>query len=97
MQSEPLPYRTLYKNDINKMYADELKKNFKTLPIELKIEFQKFTQNLMKEEYISRFCLLDAIRDFYKYFYDLCDTNYVWIKFTDNAWNYMYNEKGYTQ
>ena len=87
MQAEPslLPYRTVFKDELNKMYAVEIKKNFKLLPFELRLEFQKFTQNLMREEYISRFCFLEATRDFYKYFHYLCDATYMWIKFTEGG------------
>ena len=87
MQKEPslLPYRTVFKDEFNKTYAYEIKKSFKLLPFELRVEFQKFTHNLMREEYISRFCLLEATRDFYKYFHDLCDGTYTWIKFTEGG------------
>ena len=70
------------------MYANVLKTNFQDLPPALQTEFQKFTQNLMQEEHISRDLLLNAINDFYKVNFHLCDTTYKWTSFTDNAWNY---------
>ena len=83
-----MEYRTPVKDIFNKMYADELKKTFSTLPTELQKEFEKFTENLMTDEYISRFKLLDATDAFYKKNFRLCDTSYKWVNFTDNAFNY---------
>ena len=83
-----LPYRTILKDIFNKMYADELKKTFQNLPSGLQSEFEKFTQNLMQEEYISRNHLLDAIDHFKKVNFSLCNATYNWSRFSDNAWNY---------
>jgi hypothetical protein len=83
-----LPYRTINKDIYNKMYADVLKKNFQNLTSHIQVDFEKFTQNLMEEEYISRNHLLDAIDDFYKINFRLCDADYNWSRYTDNAFNY---------
>ena len=91
-QAEPeqaaLPYRTILKDIFNKKYAVELKKTFQNLPSGLQSDFEKFTQNLMQEEYISRNNLLDAIDHFKKVNFVLCNATYNWVKFSDNAWNY---------
>jgi hypothetical protein len=82
-----LPYRTILKDVFNKMYADSLKKTFQYLPSNIQTDFEKFTQNLMQEEYISRNSLLDAIRDFNKTNISVYG-NRNWSNFSDNAWNY---------
>jgi hypothetical protein len=87
-QALKLPYRTVLNDKFNKLYADGIKKTFILLPLNLQIEFEKFTENLMQEEYIARGLLLDAINCFYRHFYALCDASYMWTKFSDNAWNY---------
>jgi len=94
-QAQAAKYRTNLKDKFNKLYADGIKKTFILLPIELQEEFEKFTENLMQEEYISRGLLLDAINCFYQHFHDLCDANYMWIKFSDNAWNYRPHQATY--
>jgi hypothetical protein len=83
-----LPYRTILKDIFNKKYADELKKTFQYLPSGIQSDFEKFTQNLMQEEYISRNHLLDAIDHFKKVNFTLCNSTYNWSRFSDNAWNY---------
>lgn len=83
-----LPYRSSIKDDSDKNYATQLRKNFYNLELEIQSEFDKFTQNLMQENYISRNCLLDAIDDFYRIHFELCSGSMAWCRFTDNAFNY---------
>ena len=83
-----LPYRTLEADNSDKKYADQLRKNFNNLELEIQSEFDKFTQNLMEEEYISRNCLLDATDAFYRIHYELCRRSMAWCRFTENAFNY---------
>ena len=72
----------------DKKYTDELKTTFNELPPHLKSEFQSFTENLMDDEYISSFKLLDAIRDFNIKKKDFCSGSYHWKTFDDKAFNY---------
>jgi hypothetical protein len=83
-----LPYRSSLKDDSDQKYATQLRKNFYNLELETLNEFDKFTQNLMQEEYISRNCLLDAINDFYRIHFEICSGSMAWCRFTDNAFNY---------
>jgi len=92
MNSEPttvvIPYRSLRTDNSDKKYADQLRKDFEALSFKLRSEFDKFTKNLMKEEYISRNCLLDATDDFYNIHFELCSGSMAWCIFTNNAFNY---------
>jgi hypothetical protein len=82
-----LPYHTTVKNNFNQMYADTLRMSYRTIPADLRVEFDHFTHNLMTEKYINRSLLLEATGCFYTYFPDLCDATYTWRMFTENAWN----------
>jgi hypothetical protein len=81
------PYRTLMPDIFNKLYADCVKKSFETLAPAIKTEFEKFTENVIQEEYISRHCFLNALDDFYKINFRLCDSDYKWTRVYDIAWN----------
>jgi hypothetical protein len=83
-----LPYRSLQKDNSDKKYAEQLKRNFYNLSDDIRMEFQKFTQDLMNEEYISRNDLLDAIDDFYRIHFELCRGSMEWCRFNNNAFNY---------
>jgi hypothetical protein len=87
-QQATLPYHTIIKDNFNKIYADRLKISYRTIPTDLRVEFDHFTHNLMAEKYINRNLLLEATGCFYTYFNHLCDATYTWQTFTDNAFNY---------
>jgi hypothetical protein len=81
-------------------YAKELKKSFSNLENDLQNKFMLFTDNLMNEEQINRFSLLDAIDDFVKDFsktekktekktiIDIIYNNVEWQNFANNAFNF---------
>jgi hypothetical protein len=85
---ELLPYRAYLKDTFNEKYATKLTEIFNILPNNIKIAFNEFTKDLMKERYISRNKLLDAIADFRKENWQLCDnsSNY-WTIFDNAAFN----------
>ena len=84
-QQATLPYHTNIKDNFNKIYADTVKLSYRTLPYDLRVEFDHFTHDLMNEEYINRLSLLEATECFYTYFNHLCDET--WRTFTENALN----------
>jgi hypothetical protein len=82
-------------------YAKELNVRFSYVPSYIQNKFNTFTKNLMNDEQINRFCLLNAIDDFNKYNNthtdDIDNENKIdsaylndrdWISFTDCAFNY---------
>jgi hypothetical protein len=82
------PYRAIRNYDqFDKKYTDQLKKTFNDLSPQLKIKFQSFTENLMDDEYILRFKLLDAIHDFTIKHKEFCNGS-DWKVFDDTAFNY---------
>lgn len=83
------PYRSIRNYEpSDKKYTDDLKKTFNELPPHLKSQFQLFTENLMDDEYISNFKLLDAIRDFKIKNNKICSDSPDWKSFDDKAFNY---------
>jgi len=83
------PYRSIRNYEpSDKDYTDKLKKQFNELSPHLKNKFQSFTENLMDDEYISNFKLLDAIRDFKIKNSEICNDSYCWKVFDDEAYNY---------
>ena len=83
------PYRDIRNYEpSDKKYTDDLKKVFNELSPLLKSKFQSFTENLMDDEYISNFMLLNAIRDFKIKNEEICSDSYDWKAFNENALNY---------
>ena len=82
---ELLPYRAYLKDTFNEKYATKLTEIFNILPNNIKIAFNEFTKDLMKERYISRNKLLDAIADFRKENWQLCDNSSDYWTIFDNA------------
>lgn len=83
------PYRSVRNFDSNdKKYTDKMKIHFESLPSFLKDDFNKMTENLMQDEIVSNWKLMDAIKDFYKKNKTKCDEIYQWKIFDDNAYNY---------
>jgi len=97
-----LKYRAAKYDQYDKTYADELRTYFYRLSPEVKTKFNLLTKNLMNDEEINRYCLLNAIDDFVKRynspnepFHDIDDVlektyiyNVDWLAFTDQAFNY---------
>lgn len=86
---EPIkPYR-FYTYDIHDTtYAKTLHESFQNIDKQLQNEFNSFSDNLMLDKQINRFCLLDAIDDFKKSDnYKKNVINYHWINFIDLAFN----------
>ena len=91
------PYHSTNLDECDKMYATKLKEKFLNLSNTFQEKFQKFTENLMNENYINRYMLLDAIRDFelkYK-INDIFWTSFsdkindiFWASFSDSAFNF---------
>ena len=84
-----LPYRLshdLYEK-IDKVYAIKIKADFNNLPLNIKQEFNHYTKNLMEDEYINRFKLLNAIVDFSIKYNDICN-NESWANFSIIVFNY---------
>jgi len=81
---QPIINFDIDKDDIEKRMQEQF-----DIAKQMRINFNKFTNNLMDEEYINRHALLSAISDFKK-----SDTfldsmlDYTWIGFEDMAWNY---------
>jgi hypothetical protein len=66
-----------------------LKGSFSYIENELQNKFMLFTDNLMNENQINRFSLLQAIDDFYKNEKNITENNnYEWMRFTDMAFNF---------
>ena len=82
---ELLPYRAYLKDTFNEKYATKLTEIFNILPNNIKIAFNELTKDLMKERYISRNKLLDAIADFRKENWQLCDNSSDYWTIFDNA------------
>ena len=85
------PYRSIRDYTVSdKKYTDVLKKDFNNLPLGIQREFQLFTDNLMSDNCISSYQLLDAIQDFYKKNKEICDGTIYnsWKIFDDAAFNY---------
>lgn len=64
-------------------YATRLSAEFQLLPPDVQSKFQTFTDNLMSEKQINRYCLLKAIDHF-------SEANDVpeWSQFASTAFNY---------
>ena len=79
-------YRCYAYDDHDTFYADKVKIYFSSLENNVKDNFMLYTDDLMNENQISRFKLLDAISDYncsgYAKMYPLH------ISFEDNAFNY---------
>jgi hypothetical protein len=81
------PYRIDRYTDIDAIYAKEVYSLYKNIPPRISTSFDKFTDNLMYDEAISRNELLKAIDS-----YELYDTGY--ITYTSNEWS-IFTEKVY--
>jgi len=86
-ESKTLPYRTTLTEESDKKYASRLLSVFNEINNEkLRRNFNRFTSNLMEEQYINRFDLLEAIDDYVATFKipEKCG----WMRFSDTAFNY---------
>ena len=85
-----LPYRAATYDNFDKDYANKMSNYYNTyMSTQMKINFNKFSNNLMSEEYINRYSLLNAIDDFKEndqYLDGMEDP--MWSSFEDNAFNY---------
>ena len=81
------PYRIDMYTDIDATYAKEVYSLYKLVPPRISTPFDKFTDNLMYDEAISRNELLKAIES-----YELYETEY--ITYTSNEWS-IFTEKVY--
>ena len=85
-----LPYRSGTYDISDKDYAEKLRKYYNQyVSSQMKINFNRFSKNLINEEYINRYGLLNAISDFKKTdpFLDSMEDP-MWDNFEDNAFNY---------
>ena len=83
-----LPYRLSPDSyeKIDKVYAIKIKKDFNNLPLNIQQEFNHYTKNLMDDEYINRFKLLNATDDFSIKYNDICKES--WANFSIIVFNY---------
>jgi hypothetical protein len=84
------PFRASNYDKFDILYATHVKRMYLYVEDDIKEEFNTYTKNLINEEAISRFKLLDAIDNF-KYKYKLLNDKYDysnWMRFTDEAFNY---------
>ena len=99
LENKLKPYRSTTYDKYDILYASHLKRMYTYVDDTIKLEFNKFTENLLDEKEITRNQLLNAIDNFpYKYQYKINkdenkDKNKVidfsaWIRFTDEAFNY---------
>ena len=96
----PKPFRSINYDKYDILYAAHMKTMYTYVETDIKEEFNTFTENLIDENSICRYKLLDAIEIFKIFKYKLLKNNnnnkdykdyndYVsWIKFTDAAFNY---------
>jgi hypothetical protein len=57
-------YKARKYDECDQTYANELRKVFSSLDKTLQDNFQAFTENLMSDSHINRYCLVGAIEDF---------------------------------
>ena len=99
LENKLKPYRSTTYDKYDILYASHMKRMYTYVDDTIKLEFNKFTENLLDEKEITRNQLLNAIDNFpYKYQYKINkdenkDKNKVidfsaWIRFTDEAFNY---------
>ena len=81
------PYRTLTYTNNDQIYAERLRIDFNSLPNNIKETFDNFTHNLMSDEKINRYLLLNAIDDFKRDNYMICYNSIYWTRFEDMAFN----------
>ena len=82
------PYRSTNTLDaFDKKYTDIMKTYFEELPSFLKDDFNEMTENLMQDEIVSNWKLMDAIKDFYKEKKTQCDEIHQWKRFDDISYN----------
>ena len=80
-------YRTTKYDYADKIYATKMRELFESLLDKtIQKDFQDFTQNLMDDKFINRYCLLEAISDFNK---ELCNSEL--SSFYIYAYNYRPN------
>jgi hypothetical protein len=85
------PFRSSIYDNFDELYARHLQIKYLYVEVDIKKEFNKYTENLLDERYICRNKLLDAIDKFgYKFMINKKDKyNYSgWTSFTDEAFNY---------
>ena len=91
------PFRASNYDKFDIVYATHMKHMYSYVEDDIKEAFNTYTENLIDEEAITRFKLLDAIDTFKYKFQNKSiinnDTNTNndysnWIKFTDEAFNY---------
>lgn len=85
-----LPYRAATYDNFDKIYANKISEYYNMyISKQMKNNFNKFSNNLMNDEYINRYGLLNAISDFKKtdpYLDSIEDP--MWSSFEDNVFNY---------
>ena len=87
------PYRNKY-NEMDKIYTDKLKKCYMYIPSDIKIKFDRYTENLMDDNLISKKELIKAIESFELYNTNLNLFLYnEWCEFTTMAEEF--NSKSY--
>ena len=82
-------YRSTRIYDIHdNAYTKELVSTFKMLPLEIQSKFQLFTNNLINDNCINSYSLMDAINDFNKNNNNIYKGVQEWKNFDDRSFNY---------
>lgn len=81
-----LAYRAVFYDNSDKTYADILRKQFRELAEGVRMSFDAFTNNLMSEPQINRYCLIVAIDEYVAKYGSPNDYN--WREFCDTAYNH---------
>lgn len=96
-----LPYRSMYGDNFDVMTSAILRAFYFHSPTmryeeSIKKAFDEFTQNLMTEKSLNRFCVLDAIKDFIQPCDPQHSSNCAWQHFEALVFNCRPYQGGYS-